>query len=49
MRPDGIDRARFTGGAMQALTAFACLIIIIIVAIIIGNIVFHGTSSFFML
>ena len=30
---------------MQALTAFACLIIIAMVAIIIGNIVFHGTRK----
>ena len=33
---------------MQALTAFACLIIIAIVAIIIGNIVFNGFEQAFL-
>ncbi len=40
-----LGRARIIGGALQALTAFACLIIITIVAIIIGNIVIHGTGK----
>ena len=43
--PNWLERTRFTGGAMRGLTAIACLIIIIIVAIIIGNIVIHGTEK----
>jgi phosphate transport system permease protein len=45
MRLNLPEKHKFTGGAMQALTAFACLIIIVIVAIIIGNIVIHGSGK----
>ena len=39
------DRTELKGKAMQALTALACLIIIAIVAIIIGNIVTYGAGK----
>jgi len=39
------DRTKFSGGLMRALTACACLIIVTIVAIIIGNIVLHGIGK----
>jgi phosphate transport system permease protein len=45
MRSNWLMRTKFTGGALQALTAFACLIIVAIVAIIIGNIIFHGAGK----
>jgi phosphate transport system permease protein len=45
MRGNRVDRTEFTGRVMQALTASACLIIIAIVAIIIGNIVIHGAGK----
>lgn len=41
-RSHWMERTRITGGLMQGLTAFACLVIIVIVAIIIGNVAFHG-------
>ena len=40
------DRSRIVGGSFQALTAAACLIIIAMVAIVIGNVVIHGAPRF---
>jgi phosphate transport system permease protein len=40
-----IDRTKWIGGIFQALTALACLIIIAMVAIILGNIVTHGAGN----
>jgi phosphate transport system permease protein len=40
-----LQRTKYSGGAMQGLTAFACLIIVAIVVIIIGNIVLNGVSK----
>ena len=45
MRFNWMERTKFTGGAMQALTCFACVIIITLVAIIIGNIAIHGIGN----
>jgi phosphate transport system permease protein len=39
-----MERTRFVGGSMQALTALACLIIVAMVAIVVGNIVIHGAG-----
>ncbi len=44
MNSDWMKKTRFAGGMMQGLTALACLMIIALVAIIIGNILFHGTE-----
>jgi phosphate transport system permease protein len=41
-----VERTRFVGGSMQALTALACLIIVAMVAIVVGNIVIHGAGRF---
>ncbi len=41
-----VDRTKTIGGICQALTALACLIIIAMVAIIIGNIVQNGAARF---
>jgi phosphate transport system permease protein len=40
-----IERTKLIGGFFQALTALACLIIITMVAIILGNIVTHGAGN----
>jgi phosphate transport system permease protein len=40
-----VERTRFIGGLFQALTALACLIIITMVAIILGNIVINGAGG----
>lgn len=45
MRNSRFEKVNLAGGAMQALTAFACLIIIAIVAIIISNVLFHGVEK----
>jgi phosphate transport system permease protein len=42
MHSKRLERVKTTGSVLQALTAFACLVIIAIVAIIIGNVVQHG-------
>jgi phosphate transport system permease protein len=41
-----MERTKLVGGIFQALTALACLIIIAMVVIVIGNIVNHGTARF---
>jgi len=41
-----MDRTRIIGGLLQFITALACLIIILMVAVIIGNVVFHGAEKF---
>jgi len=41
-----MERTKLVGGIFQALTALACLIIIAMVVIVIGNIVIHGTERF---
>jgi phosphate transport system permease protein len=41
-----LHRTKLIGGVFQALTALACLIIIAMVTIVIGNIVNNGTSRF---
>src|SRR5512136_1428146 len=41
-----MERTKLVGGIFQALTALACLIIIAMVVIVIGNIVFHGAERF---
>jgi len=41
-----LDRTKIIGGVFQALTALACLIIVTMAAIIIGNIVHHGAARF---
>ena len=40
-----MDRTRIIGGLLQFITALACLIIILMVAVIIGNVVFHGAEK----
>jgi phosphate transport system permease protein len=40
-----VERTRFVGGSMQALTALACLIIVAMVAIVVGNVVIHGAGG----
>lgn len=39
-----IDKSKWIGGFFQLLTAIACLIIVAMVAIILGNIVIHGVG-----
>jgi phosphate transport system permease protein len=39
------DRARIVGGLLQSLSGIACLIIVAMVAIIIGNILIHGAEK----
>jgi len=41
-----MERTKLVGGICQALTALACLIIIAMVVIVIGNIVIHGVERF---
>jgi phosphate transport system permease protein len=41
-----MERTRLIGGLFRGATALACLIIIAMVAIILGNVVMHGTSRF---
>jgi phosphate transport system permease protein len=41
-----VDRTRLVGGFLKALTALACVIIVTMVAIVIGNIVYHGAGRF---
>jgi phosphate transport system permease protein len=41
-----IDRSKIIGGFFQILTALACLVIVVMVAIIIGNIVYFGAERF---
>jgi len=41
-----MERTKLVGGIFQALTALACLIIIAMVVVVIGNIVSHGTERF---
>jgi phosphate transport system permease protein len=40
------ERVKIVGGLLQSLTALACVIIIAMVAIIMGNVVFHGAEKF---
>jgi phosphate transport system permease protein len=41
-----IERTKIIGGLFQILTALACLVIVVMVAIIIGNIVYFGAERF---
>jgi phosphate transport system permease protein len=41
-----VDRAKLVGGCFQALTALACVIIVAMVVIVIGNIVNNGVERF---
>jgi phosphate transport system permease protein len=41
-----MDRTEISGKFFQSLTALACLIVVVMVAIIIGNIIFHGAEKF---
>ena len=41
-----VDRGGIIGGSLQSLTALACLIILAMLAIIVGNIVIHGWNRF---
>jgi phosphate transport system permease protein len=41
-----MERTRLIGGLFRGVTALACLIIIAMAAIIVGNVVMHGTSRF---
>jgi phosphate transport system permease protein len=45
MRSGRMDRTKIAGGIMQGLTGLACLIIVIMVVIVIGNIVMNGTGK----
>ena len=45
MHTGKFSRADFTGGTLRGLTGFACVIIIAIVAVIVGNIVYHGIGN----
>ncbi len=40
-----VERSRVAGGVFTTLTALACLIIVAMVAIVIGNIVYHGLAK----
>jgi len=40
-----VDKSKWIGGFFQLLTAIACLIIVAMVAIILGNIVIHGVGE----
>jgi len=45
MHSGRMDRTKIAGGIMQGLTGLACLIIVLMVVIVIGNIVMNGTGK----